>query len=148
MLLKSGTPHREVAIRFLDYLTSTEVQQNNLGVFDAISVVGEDEYPADRRVVLNAWTHQKGALEEQTAGVSSAAAPTPNGILSRFINKSPLPLSCIVDHHDTLSMTVYKPSGVDSHRTRTDSVSSANRLITVAIYEGIECSRCASLDGV
>jgi raffinose/stachyose/melibiose transport system substrate-binding protein len=56
LYVTAGTPHREAAVRFLDYLTSTDVQQANLGVFGAISVNGEVEYPADRRPLDVEWS--------------------------------------------------------------------------------------------
>jgi len=56
LYVTAGSPHREAAIRFLDYLSSTEEQQEHLGVFGAISVNQEVEYPADRRPLDVEWS--------------------------------------------------------------------------------------------
>lgn len=56
LYITAGSPHRDAAVRFLDFLSSTEVQQANLGVFGAISVNQEVEYPADRRPLDVEWS--------------------------------------------------------------------------------------------
>ncbi len=56
LYVTAGSPHREAALKFLDYMTSTEVQQEHLGVFGAISVNQQVEYPADRRPLDVEWS--------------------------------------------------------------------------------------------
>ena len=56
LYVTAGSPHREAAIKFLDYMTSTEVQQEHLGIFGAISVNQQVEYPADRRPLDVEWS--------------------------------------------------------------------------------------------
>ena len=56
LYVTAGSPHRDAALKFLDYMTSTEVQQEHLGVFGAISVNQQVEYPADRRPLDVEWS--------------------------------------------------------------------------------------------
>jgi len=56
LYVRTDTPHREAAVRFLDYLTSTEVQQKHLGVFGSLSVNTAVEYPTERRPLDAEWS--------------------------------------------------------------------------------------------
>jgi raffinose/stachyose/melibiose transport system substrate-binding protein len=56
LYINAASQHKEEAVAFLDYLTSTSVQEANLGVFGAISVNQEVAYPEDRRPLDVEWS--------------------------------------------------------------------------------------------
>jgi raffinose/stachyose/melibiose transport system substrate-binding protein len=64
LYITAGTPRREAAVKFLDFLTSTPVQQEHLGVFGAISVNEDVVYPADRRPLDVEWSEIFAAYGE------------------------------------------------------------------------------------
>jgi raffinose/stachyose/melibiose transport system substrate-binding protein len=53
--LGASSRHKEEAIRFLDFLTSPEIQQKHLGNFGAVSVVKGLTYPTDQRALDAEW---------------------------------------------------------------------------------------------
>jgi raffinose/stachyose/melibiose transport system substrate-binding protein len=52
----TGSKNQDGAIRFLDYLTSNEVQQANLGQFGSISINKNVDYGVDQRPLDKAWS--------------------------------------------------------------------------------------------
>ena len=56
LYITAGSPQRDAAVRFLDYLTSDEVQQAHLGNFGAISVNRNVDYGEDRRDLDAEWS--------------------------------------------------------------------------------------------
>jgi raffinose/stachyose/melibiose transport system substrate-binding protein len=58
------SPNQEAAIKFLDYISSPEVQQANLGNFGAISIVKDIDYGADRRPLDAEWSEIFAQLTE------------------------------------------------------------------------------------
>jgi raffinose/stachyose/melibiose transport system substrate-binding protein len=52
----ANSANQEAAIKFLDYITSPEVQQANLGNFGAISIVADIDYGTDRRELDAEWS--------------------------------------------------------------------------------------------
>ena len=64
MLYPSKTGNVEAATAFLDYLTSTEVQQDRLGSFGAISVNRNVDYGADQREMDKEWGEIFATLTE------------------------------------------------------------------------------------
>ena len=56
LYVSKGTPHQAEAVKFLDYLTSNEVQEKELGNFGAISVNKNVKYPSDRRPLDAEWS--------------------------------------------------------------------------------------------
>jgi raffinose/stachyose/melibiose transport system substrate-binding protein len=57
MLYVSGnSQNKEAALKFLDYMTSPEVQQENLGVFGALSIDKDIDYGTDRRPLDAEWS--------------------------------------------------------------------------------------------
>jgi raffinose/stachyose/melibiose transport system substrate-binding protein len=58
------SPNQEAAIKFLDYISSPEVQQANLGNFGAISIVKDIDYGADRRSLDAEWSEIFAQLTE------------------------------------------------------------------------------------
>jgi raffinose/stachyose/melibiose transport system substrate-binding protein len=59
-----NSPNKEAAIKFLDYISSPEVQQANLGNFGAISIVKDIDYGADRRPLDAEWSEIFAQLTE------------------------------------------------------------------------------------
>jgi raffinose/stachyose/melibiose transport system substrate-binding protein len=51
-----NSAHKEAAIKFLDYISSPEVQQANLGNFGAISIDKDINYGTDRRPLDAEWS--------------------------------------------------------------------------------------------
>ncbi len=60
----ANSPNKEAAIKFLDYISSPEVQQKNLGNFGAISIVSDIDYGADRRPLDAEWSEIFAQLTE------------------------------------------------------------------------------------
>jgi raffinose/stachyose/melibiose transport system substrate-binding protein len=60
----ANSPNKEAAIKFLDYISSPEVQQANLGNFGAISIVKDIDYGADRRELDAEWSEIFSQLTE------------------------------------------------------------------------------------
>ncbi len=58
------SPNKEAAIKFLDYISSPEVQQANLGNFGAISIVKEIDYGTNRRPLDAEWSEIFAQLTE------------------------------------------------------------------------------------
>jgi raffinose/stachyose/melibiose transport system substrate-binding protein len=56
LYLGEASPHKEAAIKFLDYISSPDVQQANLGNFGAISIDKDIDYGTDRRPLDAEWS--------------------------------------------------------------------------------------------
>jgi raffinose/stachyose/melibiose transport system substrate-binding protein len=56
LYVSAKSPHHDAAVRFLDYLTSTKVQQDQLGNFGSVSVNGQVKYPDNRRPLDKQWS--------------------------------------------------------------------------------------------
>jgi raffinose/stachyose/melibiose transport system substrate-binding protein len=55
---------KEAAVRFLDYMSSTAVQQEFLGQFGAVSIDKDIDYGTDRRVLDSEWSEIFAELTE------------------------------------------------------------------------------------
>ena len=64
LYLGANSPNQEAAIKFLDYISSPEVQQANLGNFGAVSIVRDMDYGADRRPLDQEWSEIFATLTE------------------------------------------------------------------------------------
>jgi raffinose/stachyose/melibiose transport system substrate-binding protein len=56
LYLGANSPNKDAAIKFLDYISSPEVQQANLGKFAPLSIVADVDYGTDRRSLDQEWS--------------------------------------------------------------------------------------------